>query len=271
MIIDTHSHIYDEAFDQDRETVLGRAVEAGVGHILLPAVDKESYARMFELAASRPDMCTAMMGLHPTSVNDNPSYADDLELVMKYLSAPPQGVVFCGVGEIGLDLYWSRDFLREQLEALHFQIKLALEHDMPVVMHTRDAWNEMCGALGEYKGSGLKGVMHSFSGTIEHYRYIKSVGEFCFGIGGPITYKRSLLAEILPLMDIKDIVIETDSPYLPPVPYRGKRNESGYAPIICGKIAEIFGIEEVEAADITTANAQRIFRPFISGANENAC
>lgn len=260
MIIDTHSHIYDEAFDSDRNEVLRRAREAGVGRILLPAIDHHSYERMFALASSRSDICSAMMGLHPTSVNENPDYRKDLETVEKYLSEPPAGIAFCGIGETGLDLYWSKDYLKEQLDALHFHIKLALQYDMPVIIHTRDAWEEMCGALEEYKGSGLRGVMHSFSGTLDHYRYIKSVGEFCFGIGGPVTYKKSTLAAMLPEMSISDIVIETDSPYLPPVPYRGKRNESSYAVIVNEKIAELLGMAKEETAGITTANASRIFR-----------
>lgn len=263
MIIDTHSHIYDEAFDGDRDEVLVRAAAAGVGRILLPAIDRDSYGRMFALAAARPDICTAMMGLHPTSVNGNPKYRDDLCLVEQYLAAPPEGVVFYGVGEIGLDLYWSRDFLEEQLEALHFQIRLALTHGLPVVVHTRDVWEEMCAALGQYRGAGLRGVMHSFSGTMEHYRRIKETGEFCFGVGGPVTYKKSALAEMLPQMELEDIVIETDSPYLPPVPYRGRRNESGYAAIVNARVAEILGIGEAAVAAATTGNARRIFRPVV--------
>ena len=145
MLIDTHSHIYDEVFDDDRDAVVARAREAGVGRILLPAVDGHSYGAMFETARRYAGYCFPMMGLHPTSVNDNPRYRDDLEKVARLLEAPPDGIRFCGVGEVGLDLYWSRDFADEQREALRFQIELALRHGLPLVIHTRDAWDEMCG------------------------------------------------------------------------------------------------------------------------------
>ena len=155
MLIDTHSHIYDEVFDGDRDAVVARAREAGVGRILLPAVDGHSYGAMFETARRYAGYCFPMMGLHPTSVNDNPRYRDDLERVARLLEAPPDGIRFCGVGEVGLDLYWSRDFADEQLEALRFQIELALRYGLPLVIHTRDAWDEMCGVLEEYRGQGM--------------------------------------------------------------------------------------------------------------------
>ena len=155
MLIDTHSHIYDEVFDDDRDAVVARAREAGVGRILLPAVDGHSYGAMFETARRYAGYCFPMMGLHPTSVNDNPRYRDDLDRVARLLEAPPDGIRFCGVGEVGLDLYWSRDFADEQREALRFQIELALRHGLPLVIHTRDAWDEMCGVLEEYRGQGM--------------------------------------------------------------------------------------------------------------------
>ena len=155
MLIDTHSHIYDEVFDGDRDAVVARAREAGVGRILLPAVDGHSYGAMFETARRYAGYCFPMMGLHPTSVNDNPRYRDDLERVARLLEVPPDGIRFCGVGEVGLDLYWSRDFADEQLEALRFQIELALRYGLPLVIHTRDAWDEMCGVLEEYRGQGM--------------------------------------------------------------------------------------------------------------------
>ena len=187
MLIDTHSHIYDEVFDGDRDAVVARAREAGVGRILLPAVDGHSYRAMFETARRYAGYCFPMMGLHPTSVNDNPRYRDDLERVARLLEVPPDGIRFCGVGEVGLDLYWSRDFADEQLEALRFQIELALRYELPLVIHTRDAWDEMCGVLEEYRGRGVRGVMHSFCGTREHYRRILGCGDFLFGVGGVVT------------------------------------------------------------------------------------
>lgn len=164
MLIDTHSHIYDEVFDGDRDAVVARAREAGVGRILLPAVDGHSYGAMFETARRYAGYCFPMMGLHPTSVNDNPRYRDDLERVARLLEAPPDGIRFCGVGEVGLDLYWSRDFADEQLEALRFQIELALRYGLPLVIHTRDAWDEMCGVLEEYQAGACAASCTAFAG-----------------------------------------------------------------------------------------------------------
>lgn len=258
-MIDTHSHLYDAAFDTDRDEAIARAQAAGVGRLLLPAVDCESYDALFALSQRYPAYCRPMMGLHPTSVNDNPDYLADLDRVAGYLQSPPDGILFCGVGEIGLDFYWSRDFRQQQIRVLRIQIELALAYDLPIVVHTRDAWDEMCELLDDFRGRGLRGVMHSFCGTAEHYRRILSVGTFCFGIGGPVTYKKSAVAEVLPAMRPGDLVLETDSPYLPPVPYRGKRNESGYLPLICERIAAIYGISPDEVAETTTRNVRRIF------------
>ena len=172
MLIDTHSHIYDEVFDGDRDAVVARAREAGVGRILLPAVDGHSYGAMFETARRYAGYCFPMMGLHPTSVNDNPRYRDDLERVARLLEVPPDGIRFCGVGEVGLDLYWSRDFADEQLEALRFQIELALRYGLPLVIHTRDAWDEMCGVLEEYRGQGIgTDLVKIFIGVMEEKNY----------------------------------------------------------------------------------------------------
>lgn len=260
MIVDTHSHIYDEAFDADRREVLDRAQAAGVGMILLPAIDSRSHARLFGLAREEPGICRAMIGLHPTSVNDNPDFRDELRLVEQYLESPPQGVMFCAVGEVGLDLYWSRDFESQQVEALRYQAELAIKYDLPLVVHTRDAWERMHEVLGGFSGCGLRGVMHSFSGTFDDYMAVRAIGDFCLGIGGPVTYKRSALAEILPKMEVDDILLETDSPYLPPVPHRGERNQSAYLPLVRDKVAELYGLSAVEVERITTANAVRMFR-----------
>lgn len=259
MMIDTHSHIYDEQFDEDRDETVSRALEAGVGKILLPAIDRESYEAMFALSRHYPELCRPMMGLHPTSVNENPRYKEDLQLVADYLKCPPEGIVFCGVGEIGLDLYWNRDYRAEQESALRYQIDLALQYGLPIVLHTREAWEEMCALLEAYRGTGLRGIVHSFSGTLEHYRFLREIGTFCFGIGGPITYKKSPVANFLSSMSLDDLVLETDSPYLSPVPYRGKRNESSRLVLICNRIAELYGVSPEEIAERTTRNAIRIF------------
>lgn len=259
MLVDTHSHIYDEAFDDDREQVVQRAREAGVSKLLLPAIDRDSYGAMIALARLHPDVCYPMMGLHPTSVNGNSDYERDLETVAAYFRDPPSGIRFCAVGEVGLDLHWEQEFLPQQQHALRFQIELALRYDLPLVVHTRDAWNEMCALLADYRGSGLRGVMHSFGGTEEHYRLVRSCGDFLFGIGGPVTYKKSPVAGMLPSIPPDEIVLETDSPYLPPVPHRGRRNESAYVALVRDRVAEIYGIASEEVERITTDNVRRMF------------
>lgn len=257
-LIDTHTHIFDEAFDEDRDEAVARAVVGGVGKMMCPAIDSESHGRLFGLCADYPGICLPMMGLHPTSVNDNPDWRGELELVAKYLETPPVDR-FYAIGEVGLDLYWSKDWQKEQEAAFERQVELSLQHSLPLAIHTRNAWPQMRAVLGRFAGRGLRGVMHSFSGTTEDYRAIKGVGDFLFGIGGPVTYKKSDLAEIVELIPLSDIVLETDSPYLPPVPFRGKRNESSYIKYICDKVAEIKGLLPAEVARVTTANAERMF------------
>lgn len=260
MLIDTHSHIYDEQFDGDREEIVKRASGVGIKYILLPAIDNESDEALFSTCREFPDICIPMMGLHPTSVNENPDYKKELVRVENYLKEPPRGIRFCAIGEIGLDLYWNQDYLIQQTEAFRFQIGLALEYDLPIVVHTRNAWEQTRNIIDSYRGAGLRGVMHSFSGSIEDYEYIKGCGDFLFGIGGPVTYKNSTTADVVKEIDIDDIILETDAPYLPPVPLRGKRNEPSYIIYVRDKIAEIknLGAGKVEAA--TTANAERLFR-----------
>ena len=236
-LIDTHSHIYDTQFDEDRDAVVTRACGVGVERLYLPAIDEESYEAMFALTRKYPDLCRPMMGLHPTS----------------------EGIRFYGVGEVGLDFYWSRDWMDEQFEALRFQIELALRYDLPLVVHTRDAWDEMCRLMQEYAGSGLRGIMHSFCGSIDHYRALKASGDFLFGVGGPVTYKRSTLPDTLREIPLTELVLETDSPYLPPVPYRGKRNESAYVELVARKLAEIYETTPEEVGEITTRNALKLF------------
>lgn len=259
-LIDTHSHLYDAAFDDDREEALARATAEGVGRLLLPAIDSDSHERLFALCRRHPDRCTPMMGLHPTSVNDNPRWREELALVERYLQQPPQGVTaFCAVGEIGLDLYWSRDFREEQIEAFGYQIELALHYGQPIAVHTRDAWPETVELIRTFRGRGLRGVFHAFSDGIETYRELKEYGDFAFGIGGVVTYKKSRIADVVREMALSDLVLETDCPYLTPVPHRGERNESAYVRYVCAKVAELKGLDEEEVAAATSATAQRIF------------
>lgn len=259
-LTDTHSHLYDSAFDDDRAQAVARAVDSGVERIMLPAIDSESHEALFALCREYPANCFPMMGLHPTSVNDNPDYMKELELVEKYLAEPPAGIErFYGVGEIGLDLYWSRDWIDRQTEVFERQIELALRHSLPIAVHTRSAWKEMTEVLERYEGNGLRGVMHAFSGSRAQYEKIRRAGEFVFGIGGVVTYKNSDVAEVVADMDMRDIVLETDCPYLTPVPFRGKRNESAYVKYVCAKVAEIKGVPVDDVASVTTTNARRIF------------
>lgn len=261
MLIDTHSHIYDEAFDEDRNEVVERAVAEGVERIILPAIDGESNERLFAMCRDYKDLVAPLMGLHPTSVNDNPRWREELAEVERLLENPPQGVErFYGVGEIGLDLYWSRDWQAEQTEAFRAQVELALAHDLPIVVHTRDAWEEMAAIVEEYRGRGLRGVFHAFSSDVAMYERLRECGDFLFGIGGVVTFKKSALAEVVRTMRLEDLVVETDAPYLTPAPHRGTRNESSYVRFVAAKIAELQGVDYELVAEQTTANAKRIFR-----------
>lgn len=256
-LTDTHSHLYDEAFDRDREEALARAAAEGVGQLLLPAIDSESHERLFGLCRHHPQRCIPMMGLHPTSVNDNPRWRDELALVESYLRTPPEGIAgFCAVGEIGLDLYWSRDFREEQAEAFRRQIDLSLQYGLPIAVHTRDAWPETVAIMREYRGRGVRGVFHAYSDGIETYRKLKECGDFVFGIGGVVTFKKSRLAEVAGEMELRDLVLETDCPYLTPAPHRGERNESAWVRYVCEKVAQIKGLTPEEVAEATTANAE---------------
>ena len=261
MLIDTHSHIYDEAFDEDRKEVVERARLAGVERVVLPAIDGESNERLFDMCREFGDYVVPLMGLHPTSVNDNPHWCEELAEVRRLLAEPPQGVArFYGVGEIGLDLYWSRDWQAEQEEAFRVQLELALSHNLPIVVHTRDAWEEMAAIIEEYRDRGLRGIFHAFSSDVAMYERLRDVGDFLFGIGGVVTFKKSALAEVVKAMRLEDLVIETDAPYLTPTPHRGTRNESSYVRFVAEKIAELKGVSYEEVAEQTTANAKRIFK-----------
>jgi TatD DNase family protein len=250
--------MFDEAFDGDRFEALQRAVDAGVERILCPAIDSESHAAMLAMCLAHPDLCLPMMGLHPTSVNDNPAWRDELRLVEEYLASPPVPR-FYAVGEVGLDLHWSHDFLAEQTEALELQIELALHYDLPVALHTREAWAEMVALLEKYAGRGLRGVLHAFSGTMDDYRRVSKVGDFVVGVGGSVTYKKSRWREMLPLVELSQIVLETDAPWLTPEPFRGRRNESFYLTYIRDAASAILGLPPAELDRITTQNATRIF------------
>ena len=260
MLIDTQSHIYDEAFDEDRKAVVERARQEGIERIILPAIDGESNELLFALCRECGDYVVPLMGLHPTSVNDNPRWREELAEVERLLDEPPQGIErFYGVGEIGLDLYWSRDWQAEQEAAFRAQVELALKHNLPIVVHTRDAWEEMATIIEEYAGRGLRGVFHAFSADVDMYERLRKAGDFVFGIGGVVTFKKSALAEVVKSMRLEDLVVETDAPYLTPAPHRGTRNESSYVRFVAQKIAELKGVDYEVVAEQTTKNAKRIF------------
>jgi TatD DNase family protein len=263
--IDTHSHIYEPEFDDDRTEVVERAIAAGVDRMLLPAIDTHSHRRMIDLALAYPENCFPMMGLHPTSVNENPTWREELAEVESFLRQPPKGVRFYAIGEIGLDYYWSQNYIEDQREAFVKQLRLAAELDLPVAIHTRAAWEDMCeiiereSAAARERGERLHGVFHAFSEDVATYRRLKACGDFLFGIGGVVTFKKSALAEVVKEMSPEDLLLETDCPYLTPAPHRGKRNESSYIPYICARIAELTNSTEEQIAQITTRNAERIF------------
>lgn len=265
-LIDTHSHLYEPEFDADRGEALARAFDAGVGLLLLPAIDAASDERLFALCRRHPDRCLPMMGLHPTSVNDNPRWREELDRVARCLDNPPEGVPpFCAVGEIGLDYYWDDRFAAEQIEAFTAQCRLAAARNLPVAIHTRAAWNDMRRIVGQEaeaaraRGERLRGVFHAFSEDADTYRALRGAGDFLFGIGGVVTFKKSKVAETVREMVLDEIVLETDCPYLTPVPHRGERNESAYVRLVCEKIAQIKGLDPEEVAAATTANAARMF------------
>lgn len=253
MLIDTHSHLYSEEFNSDIEEVLKRAKDNSVNKIVLPDIDIECRESMLNLADKYPDYLYPLIGLHPTSVKEN--YREELKAIDDLLEERK----FWGIGETGIDLYWDKTFKKEQIEAFEHHIELSLKHDLPIIIHARESLKEIFKVLEQYKDKELKGIFHCFSGDLDDARKAIDMG-FHLGLGGVLTFKNSNLKDIIAKISINNIVLETDSPYLAPVPFRGKRNESSYIVKVAEKLAEIYNIpmEEVEA--ITTKNALNIFR-----------
>lgn len=254
-LIDTHTHLYDEAFDTDREIVLHRVRQAGVCKCVLPAIDKSYYARESEFAECHRGFAYEAMGLHPTSVQLE--WQGELEFVMQRLEENPAR--YKAVGEIGLDGYWSREFMEEQMHVFREQLLLSIKYDLPVIIHLRDATDEFYSVMDSIPKSRLRGVLHAFTGSVETYRRVKQYGEFKVGIGGVVTYKKASVAQTLTEIPLRDILLETDSPWLTPVPFRGRRNESSYITYIAEKIAEIKGADIEEVAETTSLNAEELF------------
>ncbi|MFI3302627.1 MAG: TatD family hydrolase, partial [Rikenellaceae bacterium] len=236
--IDTHAHLYDPAFDEDRAEMIQRSIDAGVTKILLPDVDSRTREAMLTLSQQFPNTCYPMVGIHPTSINElTQTWREELDMVRQELSTNRSKYV--AIGEIGMDLYWSKDFEAEQREAFAAQLDMSLEYSLPVAVHVRDAWEATIEVLWSYRGKGLRGVIHAFSGEVSDYHTIKECGEFLFAIGGVVTFKKAKLAGVVSEMHIDDLLLETDSPYLTPTPHRGKRNESSYIPLIGNFVAQI--------------------------------
>jgi len=251
--IDTHTHLFLPEFDTDRDQVIANAKQIGIEKVLLPNVDSGTILPLLDLVDKFPDFCLPMIGLHPTSVNQN--YIQELELVESWLLKRK----FYAIGEIGIDLYWDKTFIKQQEEAFIYQIKLAKKYDLPIVIHARDSFNEIFNVVKKEIGSGLKGIFHAFTGDLEQANQIIEWG-FLIGIGGIVTFKNSHLGDVVKNIDINHLVLETDSPYLAPVPKRGKRNESAYIQYIAQKIAEIKEQSANEVARITTLNAKKLFK-----------
>ena len=252
-MIDTHSHIYSEEFDADGDEVIQRAKEAGVTKIVLPSVDAQSLPRMLELEAQYPDYCYAAVGLHPESVKEN--YQIELDIIREELERRK----YLAVGEIGIDLYWDKTYQTEQIRAFQTQVEWAIEFNLPVIIHVRNSHNETIQALKPYSGKGLKGIFHCFGGTPEEAAEIFSLGDFKLGIGGVVTFKNSGLAATLIHIPLEKLILETDSPYLTPVPFRGKRNESSYLRYVAARLSEIYAVPQDEVNRITTESANSVF------------
>lgn len=252
-LIDTHCHLYGEEFTADITAVMDSAAEEGVQKFYLPAIDSSCIDSMLVMEEKFPGKCIAMMGLHPCYVKEN--YLTELAIVQHWLSQRK----FAAIGEIGLDFYWDRTFEKQQYEAFRTQVEWAIAYDRPIVIHTRNAMQETINLVKEYTHKGLRGIFHCFSGSYESAVEIIKAG-FYLGIGGVITYKNAGLAEVLQQIGLEHLVLETDAPYLTPVPFRGKRNESSYLKYIVAKLAEVKSCTVEEVAKITTENAEKIFR-----------
>lgn len=252
MLIDTHSHIYLKEFDPDRSEMLVRAENEGIGKILMPAIDSENHQAMLSIEAQYAEKCISMMGLHPCSIKEN--FKQELEIISHYFEKRR----FVAVGETGLDFYWDLSFTKEQYASFQFQIELAIHHKIPVVIHSRNSTEECIKTINENQKGDLKGVFHCFSGNTEQAKQVMGLG-FYLGIGGVVTFKNSGLDKVISEIDLSKIILETDAPYLAPVPFRGKRNECSYLKYVVEKIAEVKAISSTEVADITTKNAKELF------------
>jgi len=251
-LTDTHTHLYSEAFDEDRQAVIQRAIDSGIERFFIPAIDSTYTKAMLALKKANPEHVFLMMGLHPTHVKEN--YQEELSHVEEMLAEHR----FYAVGEIGIDLYWDKTFFEQQREAFRYQIRLAKKYQLPIVIHCRDAFDEIFEVLESEKDDALFGIFHCFTGTFEQAQKAISYN-MKLGIGGVVTFKNGKIDRFLNQIPLKHIVLETDSPYLAPVPYRGKRNESVYLINVLEKLSEVYGLTSQEIAKITTENSKEVF------------
>ncbi len=251
--IDTHAHLYAEQFDEDRDEMIKRALSAGVEKLFLPNIDLDSVQGMYALCSKYPNSCFPMMGLHPCSVNEN------VEQVLDQIELHFDQRKYWGVGEIGIDLYWDKTFIEQQKYAFKRQIEWAKKRQLPIVIHCREAFDEIFEVVDECNDERLFGIFHCFTGTLEQANHIIDYGNFKLGIGGVLTFKKAGLDQVFEHVDLKHLVLETDAPYLSPVPYRGKRNESSYLLYIAERLSEVKSIPLRQVAEQTTANALEIF------------
>jgi TatD DNase family protein len=253
MFIDTHTHLFSDSFDEDRDQIVQRAIASGVEKLFLPNIDVSSIASMHEMASKYPNNCYSMMGLHPGYVKED--WKEQLAIIEKHLFSSK----YIAVGEIGMDLFWDKAFQKEQADVFIQQVKWAKELKLPIVIHARDAFQEIFDIVDEMIDENLTGIFHCFTGDIEQANHILKYKNFKLGIGGVLTYKKAELDKVLSQISIENLVLETDSPYLPPVPFRGKRNESSYLLHIAEKLADVYQITLKEVEEITTRNALEIF------------
>ncbi|MEH6405979.1 MAG: TatD family hydrolase [Leeuwenhoekiella sp.] len=252
-LIDTHTHLYSESFDEDQDEMIKRAIDAGVDQFMIPAIDSTYTSRMYNLKQKYPDLVHLMTGLHPTHVKE-----ENLEFELNHVKQQLEERDFCAIGEIGIDLYWDKSTLEIQKSAFKEQISWAKAKNLPIVIHCRDAFDEVFEVLESEKGDDLKGVFHCFTGTLEQAKQALSYN-MKLGIGGVVTFKNGKIDQFLGKIDLNHIVIETDAPYLAPAPFRGKRNESAYIERVAHKLAEIYDVSVDVIAEKTSQNALEIF------------
>ncbi len=251
-MIDTHAHIYLEHFEKDVDQAVERAIESGVTKILLPNIDSTTIESMLNLEKKYSEICFSMMGLHPCSVKAD--YKKELKIVEDWLERRN----FLAIGEMGTDLYWDKTFWNEQKEAFHFQCELALQYDLPIVVHCRESIDETIELVQNYKSRGLRGVFHCFTGTVQQGKKITDLG-FYLGLGGVTTFKNGGMEDVVPFLNKSKIILETDSPYLTPTPHRGKRNEPAFTSLIAERVAKYLSMSLEEVCKLTTANSNELF------------